>query len=138
MKFRIQVLRVAADGVEQMNEVMEFERQELAMETLGLSLAEGKAVLKGVQEFVAEQKNNRPRSFCNGSGLAGIAQGICRAKAPVRLQCARCSGQCGYQTHAGISATVSRPGKGPFGRSKAGCVGKPLLSCCIWKCGGLR
>jgi hypothetical protein len=33
MKFRIQVLRVAADGVEQMKEVMEFERQELAMET---------------------------------------------------------------------------------------------------------
>jgi hypothetical protein len=56
MKFRIQVLRVAADGVEQMKEVMEFERQELAMETLGLSLAEGKAVLKGVQEFVAEQQ----------------------------------------------------------------------------------
>jgi hypothetical protein len=35
---------------------MEFERQELAMETLGMSLAEGKAVLKGVQEFVAEQQ----------------------------------------------------------------------------------
>ena len=56
MKFRIQVLRVADDGAERMKEVMEFERQELAMETLGMSLAEGKAVLKGVQEFVAEQQ----------------------------------------------------------------------------------
>jgi len=57
MKFRIQVLRVAVDGAERMKEVMEFERQELAMETLGMSLAEGKAVLKGVlQEFVAEQQ----------------------------------------------------------------------------------
>ena len=55
MKFRIQVLRVAVDGAERMKEVMEFERQELAMETLGMSLGEGKAVLKGVQEFVAEQ-----------------------------------------------------------------------------------
>jgi hypothetical protein len=56
MKFRIQVLRVADDGAERMKEVMEFERQELVMETLGMSLAEGKAVLKGVQEFVAEQQ----------------------------------------------------------------------------------
>jgi len=57
MKFRIQVVRVADDGAERMKEVMEFERQELAMETLGVSLAEGKAVLKGVlQEFVAEQQ----------------------------------------------------------------------------------
>jgi hypothetical protein len=56
MKFRIQVVRVADDGAERMKEVMEFERQELAMETLGISLAEGKAVLKGVQEFVAEQQ----------------------------------------------------------------------------------
>ena len=39
-----------------MKEVLEFERQELAMETLGMSLAEGKAVLTGVQEFVAEQQ----------------------------------------------------------------------------------
>jgi hypothetical protein len=57
MKFRIQVVRGADDGSEQMKEVMEFERQELAMETLGMSLAEGKAVIKGVlQEFVAEQQ----------------------------------------------------------------------------------
>ena len=56
MKFRIQVLRVADDGAERMKKVIEFERQELAMETLGISLAEGKAVLKGVQEFVAEQQ----------------------------------------------------------------------------------
>ena len=107
MKFRIQVVRVADDGAERMKEVLEFERQELAMETLGMSLAEGKAVLKGVQEFVAEQ------------------------------QCARCSGQCGCRIHAGISVTVSRPGKGPFDRSKAGCPGKPVLSWRTWKCGGL-
>ena len=135
MKFRIQVVRVADDGAERMKEVMEFERQELAMETLGMSLAEGKAVLKGVQEL---WPNSRSRSFCNESGLAGIAPGIYRAKAPVRLQCGRCSGQCGCRTHAGISVTVSRAGKGPFDRYKAGCAGKPVLSCCIWKCGGLH
>jgi hypothetical protein len=135
MKFRIQVVRVADDGAERMKEVLEFERQELAMETLGMSLAEGKAVLKGVQEFVAEQQ---AAEFLQRERTCGIAGGICRAKAPVRLQCGRCSGQCGCRTHAGISATVSRPGKGPFDRSMAGCVGKPVLSCCIWKCGGFR
>ena len=56
MKFRIQVVRVADGGAEETKEVMEFERQELAMETLGMSLAEGKALLKGVQEFVAEEQ----------------------------------------------------------------------------------
>jgi hypothetical protein len=35
---------------------MEMERQRLAMETLGLSLAEGKAILNGVQDFVASQQ----------------------------------------------------------------------------------
>jgi hypothetical protein len=46
-----------------MKEVMEFDREELAMETLGMSLAEGKAVLKGVQakgigEFETYIRNN--------------------------------------------------------------------------------
>jgi hypothetical protein len=41
MKFRIQVVRVADHGAERTREMMEFDRQELAMETLGMSLAEG-------------------------------------------------------------------------------------------------
>ncbi len=56
MKFRVQVVCVADDGVEQMQPVLEFERQELVMETLGMSLAEGKVVLQGVQEFVSERQ----------------------------------------------------------------------------------
>jgi hypothetical protein len=51
MKFRIQVVCVTDDGAEQTRQVMEFERQELAMETLGMSLLEGKALLQGVQGF---------------------------------------------------------------------------------------
>jgi hypothetical protein len=44
MKFRVEVICVNNEGAEQRCEVMEMERQELAMETLGLSLAEGKAL----------------------------------------------------------------------------------------------
>ena len=46
---------VTDDGIEQTQQVLEFERQELAMETLGLSMLEGKALLHGAQEFVSDQ-----------------------------------------------------------------------------------
>ena len=45
MKFRIEVICVSEDGAEQRNEVTAIERQELAMETLGLNLAEGCRIL---------------------------------------------------------------------------------------------
>ena len=56
MKFRVEVICVSGGGAEQRREVMEMERQQLAMESLGLSLAEGKAILSGVQDFVASQQ----------------------------------------------------------------------------------
>jgi hypothetical protein len=52
MKFRIEVICVSEAGAEQRNEVRAIERQELAMETLGLNLAEGKSILEGLQDFV--------------------------------------------------------------------------------------
>lgn len=56
MKFRVEVICVNDEGAEQRRDVMEMERRELAMETLGLSLAEGKAVSHGVYDFVASQQ----------------------------------------------------------------------------------
>ena len=56
MKFRIQMVCVTDDGIEQTQQVPEFERQELAMETLGMSMLEGKALLHGAQEFVSDQQ----------------------------------------------------------------------------------
>lgn len=56
MKFPVEVIRVNDQGAEQRREVMEVQRQELAMEGLGLSLAEGKALLQGVQDFVTPQQ----------------------------------------------------------------------------------
>ncbi|MGH9401988.1 MAG: ISKra4 family transposase [Terriglobia bacterium] len=71
MKFRVEVISVNDDGAEQRHDVMEMERQQLAMETLGLSLAEGKAILRGVQDFVASQQTaeylERQRN-CPGCG----------------------------------------------------------------------
>src|SRR5580658_132934 len=42
--------------IKALSSVMEMQRRELAMETLGLSLAEGKALLQGVQDFVTSQQ----------------------------------------------------------------------------------
>ncbi len=47
MKIRVEVICVNDEGVEQRRDVMEMERQQLAMETLGLTLAEGKRFCAG-------------------------------------------------------------------------------------------
>jgi hypothetical protein len=52
----VEVICVNDEGVEQRQAVMEMERWELAMETPGLSLAEGKMILRGVQDCVASQQ----------------------------------------------------------------------------------
>src|SRR5438876_5228402 len=71
MKFRVEVISVNDEGSEQRRDVMEMERDGLAMETLGLSLAEGKAILQGVQDFVASQQTSedlRRRRHCPNCG----------------------------------------------------------------------
>jgi hypothetical protein len=55
MRFRVEVVCLH-DGGEQRCSVVEMERAELALETLGMSVAEGKAILQGVQDFVAAQQ----------------------------------------------------------------------------------
>jgi hypothetical protein len=56
MKFRLQLVAVSDAGQEQVHEVGQFEREGLAMETLGLTLAEGKLILKNVQERVVQEQ----------------------------------------------------------------------------------
>src|SRR5438309_4799785 len=71
MKFRVEVISVNDEGSEQRRDVMEMERDGLAVETLGLSLAEGKAILRGVQDFVASQQTSedlRRRRRCPNCG----------------------------------------------------------------------
>jgi hypothetical protein len=55
MSVRVEVVYVSADG-EQRREVLSIERSELAMETLGMNLNEGKALLARVQDFVIAQQ----------------------------------------------------------------------------------
>jgi hypothetical protein len=56
MSIRVQVVCVNDDGEEQRQQVLSIERAELTMETLGMSLNEGKALLTGVQDFLVAQQ----------------------------------------------------------------------------------
>jgi hypothetical protein len=56
MQARIQVVIVGEDGGQTVREVVTMERTALSPETLGLSLAEGKAILSGVQTVMVEQQ----------------------------------------------------------------------------------
>jgi hypothetical protein len=55
MRFRVEVVCLS-DGGERRCSVVEMKRDELALETLGMSVAEGKALLHGVQDFVVGQQ----------------------------------------------------------------------------------
>jgi len=70
MTFRVEVVCLH-DGGEQRCNVMEMERAELALETLGMSVAEGKAILHGVQDFMATQQvveDLKHRRVCSACG----------------------------------------------------------------------
>jgi hypothetical protein len=71
MKVRVEVICVNDEGAEQRREVIQMERRELAMETLGLNLAEGKAILRSVQDFMASQQVSedlKHRRVCQSCG----------------------------------------------------------------------
>lgn len=70
MKVKVQIITVDDDGQETTHSVACLERDSLTPETLGLSLVEGKAVLKAIQEVVVEWqmadylRRQRPCPFC--------------------------------------------------------------------------
>jgi len=71
MKFRVEVICLREDGAEDRCDVIEIERHDLAIETLGLNLAEGKAILGGVQDFMSARQvaeDLERRRTCPGCG----------------------------------------------------------------------
>ena len=55
MRFRLQLITMSDDGSEQIHPVAELARGcELQPETTGLTLAEGKQILKQVQQVISE------------------------------------------------------------------------------------
>lgn len=79
MSVRVEVVCVNPDGSEQRREVLAIDGRELAMETLGLNLSEGKALLAGVQESVVAQQDT---SICSSAVFAQIAAVCIQVRIP--------------------------------------------------------
>jgi hypothetical protein len=61
---RVEVVCINPDGSEQRQEVLTIEGRALAMETLGLNLSEGKALLAGVQDVMVAQQVEEHLARC--------------------------------------------------------------------------
>jgi hypothetical protein len=63
MRFKIQVVVVSDDGEERQQEISSFERGEFNLTSLGLTMAESKAILKDIQELVVEEQVTTHSAF---------------------------------------------------------------------------
>jgi hypothetical protein len=81
MKCTIQVVITTANGLSEVWEVavLELEQEDLTPSTLGLTLADSKAIHKALQEVVVEQqmtaylKTQRPRARCGHLQRGGVS-----------------------------------------------------------------
>jgi hypothetical protein len=106
MRFRIQLITVDEDGSERMHSVAELERDStLRLETTGLTLAEGKQILKHLQEVVVEEQieacvvQHRHCAICSK---------LLPAKAIIRSNSRRFSAICRSEAHVFDVAPVAR------------------------------
>jgi hypothetical protein len=78
---KIQVVTIGEDGRNETREITSIQRTDVKPETLGLTLAEGKMILKDLQQIVVE---SRCRAYCCQSGLVLIAASRVAAKVITR------------------------------------------------------
>jgi len=75
---KIQVVVIGEDGREETCELACLERTDLKPETLGLTLAEGKMILKGLQQIVVERQVSSsllPKRACPDCGQPRYSKG---------------------------------------------------------------
>jgi hypothetical protein len=133
MRFRVEVVCLQ-EGDEQRCNVLEMERTELATETLGLSVAEGKAMLHGVQDFMAAQQ-------VIADSIASVrvqpAANAVTVKRSAPIPSRRYSGRSRCPVRGGIAAPTRRKGRAHFVLRLRGCKESRLVrSCSIWKRSG--
>lgn len=78
MNFRIEVICMRDDGTEQRREVLAVSKVALTMETWGLTLAEGKALVANVQTDVVEQQTTTylaQHRHCTACGRKQLSKG---------------------------------------------------------------
>ena len=94
MKFRIDVVCERDNGADQPHELMTLSRDELVMETLGLTLAEGKQLLHVLQRFIIDHQTTEyleQHRACSRCGCPFIHNGrgsrrVLTMFGPIRLR----------------------------------------------------
>jgi len=79
MKFKVQVVTLLDDGEESLREVACVERDDLSAVSLGLSIADSKAIVQGMQEVVVEWQMNAyldPQHHCPQCGTLRHRTGV--------------------------------------------------------------
>jgi hypothetical protein len=135
MKFRVEVVCISEAGQEHRSAVMEAERRQLAMETLGLNLSESKTMLESVQDFVvarqtAEDLEQRRR--CPNCGHRYTARGGRTITVKTLFGAAEVANprwnRCACQ----------QSGPKTFRPARLGCVAPRARSCYTWRPSGHR
>ena len=126
-KFRLQLVIVNESGHEQVQEVARIEREGVEMETLGLTLAEGKLILKKIQEGVVQEQ------IWLGDAIARTAVKRATARAITTLPCARCLETSSCRARGWNTAGASRMRKRPSAHCRPFCRSTRVRKCYIWK-----
>ena len=133
MTFRVEVVCLH-DGGEQRCSVVEMERAELALESLGMSLAEGKAILHGIQDFVAGQpviQDRKRKRVCPNGSQRYPSQDAGRHTVKTVF------GAVELPNPRGERCPCQSEGRGHSVRPRPGYKGRaPVPRCSIWKPSG--
>jgi hypothetical protein len=119
-------------GLMARNNLIEMERRQLAIETLELSLADGKTILHGVQDFVASHQTAEDlerRRNCPSCGQRYHSKGI----GTHTVQ--RCTGQFRFRIHGGSGVRASPQCPKTFRSSAAWLQGRTSPELLYWKAG---
>ena len=133
MKFRIEVVCINDAGHEHRNDVLEIERHQLAMETLGMNLCESKAMLESVQDFAAAQQTAedlQQRRHCPNCGARYTTKG------GGRITVRTLFGAVQVANPRWNRCSCQHSGPKTFRPAAAWLRGRPVRNCCTWKPSG--
>src|SRR6516165_7932865 len=133
MTFPIRVVAIADNGQEQVHDIRSLQRMELKMETLGLTLAEGKAILSAIQRVIVEQ---RLLTAWPHTGTVPTAGNNVTARGITIFPCERSSARSRSPAHVLciVIASLTRPRVSVLWRRF--CPSEPRRSCCFWRPNG--
>jgi len=133
---RIQVVVIAEDGSQDIREIQSIGRKDLKPETLGLTLAEGKAILKGIQQIVVQEQISSGLAPCRPCPDCGQSR---RSKGYHDLSLRTVFGHLTVKSprlhHCDCGARMT-PRRSALWRSC--CRTTPRPNCCSWRPNGRR